>query len=100
MLIFLIALQQTGEVDIIISIGITVDGVLGVGTNVDRLIPRRCHSVFWEVTVTYRSYLSGSLAFLQCTAIESLHTYFDERLVFNVILTVVACALLTVHQIV
>jgi hypothetical protein len=51
MSIFLIALQQTGEVDIIISIGITVDGVVGDGTNVDRLILRRYHAVFWEVIV-------------------------------------------------
>lgn len=80
------------------SIGITVDGVLGAGTNVDRLIFLRCHAEFWEVTVTYRSYLSGLPGVLQCTATETLNTYLDGRLVSNVILTVLACALLTVHR--
>ena len=77
-----------------ISISITVDGLLGVGINIDWLIFRRCHAEFWEVTVIYRSYLSGLSGFLQCTAIETLNVDLDGQLVFSVILTVLACALL------
>ena len=63
--------------DIIISISITVDEFLGVGTNVDRLIFCRCHDEFWEVAVTYRSYLPGLPGILQCTDIQTMNTYLD-----------------------
>lgn len=57
---------------------------MGVGTNVDRLIFRSCHAEFWKVIVTYRSYLSGLPGIFQCTDIETLNTYSDGQLVFNV----------------